>query len=109
MYRKLNPNVLSMKPAQDGVRNDGAGSLNRTRDRRILLQRPMRSNAVIIGRIVFQDSAQMCLAQNDDVIQTFAPDRSDQPFGKPFCQGEAGAIGLSRMSMACNRRVTTVP
>src|SRR3979411_1075980 len=71
-----------MKSAQDGVRNYGAGSLNRTRDRRILLQRPMRSNAVVIGRIVFQNSAQMCLAQNDDVIQTLAPDRSDQPFGK---------------------------
>jgi hypothetical protein len=24
----------------------------------------------------------MCLAQNDNVIQTLAPDRSDQPFGK---------------------------
>src|SRR4029077_12504043 len=24
----------------------------------------------------------MCLAQNDDVIQTLAPDRSDQPLGK---------------------------
>src|SRR3979490_2996805 len=42
----------------------------------------MRSNAVVIGRIVFQNSAQMCLAQNDDVIQTLAPDRSDQPFDK---------------------------
>jgi hypothetical protein len=28
---------------------------------------------------------------------------------KPFCQGEAGAIGLSRMSMARDRRVTTAP
>src|ERR1700737_1376779 len=42
----------------------------------------MRSNAVVIGRIVFQNLAQMCLAQNDDVIQTLAPDRSDQPFDK---------------------------
>src|SRR3981081_3891653 len=71
-----------MKSAQDGVRNYGAGSLNRTRDRRILLQRPMRSNAVVIGRIVFQNSAQMCLAQDDDVIQTLPPKRSHQPFGK---------------------------
>jgi magnesium transporter len=28
---------------------------------------------------------------------------------KPFCQGEAGAVGLSRMPMARNRRVTTAP
>src|SRR5215813_11429865 len=27
---------------------------------------------------------------------------------KPFCQGEAGAIGLSRMPMARSRRATTV-
>src|SRR3981189_1573208 len=71
-----------MKSAQDGVRNYGTGSLNRTRDRRILLQRPMRSNAVVIGRIVFQNSAQMFLAQDNDVVQTLAPERSDQPFGK---------------------------
>src|ERR1700722_6484133 len=62
VYRKLNPNVLMMKSAQDGVRIYGAGSLNRTKDRRILLQRPMRSNAFVVGRIVFQNSAQMCLA-----------------------------------------------
>ena len=28
---------------------------------------------------------------------------------KQFCQGEAGAIGLSRIPMAHSRRVTTVP
>ena len=28
---------------------------------------------------------------------------------KPFCQGEAGAIGLSRIPMVRNRRVTTAP
>jgi hypothetical protein len=28
---------------------------------------------------------------------------------KPFCQGEAGVVGLSRMPMARNRRVTTEP
>jgi len=33
-----NPNVLVMKSAQDGVRSDDAGSLNRARDRRIFVQ-----------------------------------------------------------------------
>jgi hypothetical protein len=78
----LSSGVVVVKSAQDGVRIYGAGSLNRTRDRRILLQRPMRSNSVVVGRIVFQNSAQMCLAQDDDVIHTLAPERSDQPFGK---------------------------
>src|SRR5258708_38085779 len=98
-----------MKSAQDGVRIYGAGSLNRTRDRRILLQRPMRSNAVVIGRIVFQNPAQMFLAQDNDVVQTLARSDPINRSAKPFCQGEAGAIGLSRMPMARNRRVTTVP
>jgi hypothetical protein len=47
----------------------------------------------------------MHLAQDNDVVHTLTPDRSDQPFG----QGEAGAVGLSRMPMARNRRVTTLP
>jgi hypothetical protein len=51
----------------------------------------------------------MRLAQDNDVVHTFTPDRSDQPFGTPFCQGEAGAVGLSRMPMPRNRRVTTLP
>src|SRR5664279_5513013 len=42
----------------------------------------MRSHAVIIVRIVFQNPTQMLLAQDNDVVQTLAPDRSDQPFGK---------------------------
>jgi hypothetical protein len=31
-----------------------------------------------------QDSAQMGLAENDDMIQALAADRPDQPFGKPI-------------------------
>jgi len=44
--------------------------------------------------------------------QWCGPSRRIDPINrsaKPFCQGEAGAIGLSRMPMARNRRVTTVP
>ena len=96
VYRKLNPNVLMMKSAQDGVRIYGTGSLNRTRDRRILLQRPMRSNAVVIGRIVFQNPAQMFLVQDNDVIQTLAPERSDQPFGKAIDRPKIKRHDVSR-------------
>ena len=50
----------------------------------------------------------MCLAQDDEMVHALAPDRPDQPFGKA-CQGEAGAVGLSRMPMARIPRVTMVP
>jgi len=42
----------------------------------------MRSEAVVVGGIGFQSSARMCLAQDNDVVQTFTPDRSDQPIDK---------------------------
>ena len=41
---------------------------------------PMRSDAVVAMGAKFQNPTQMRLAQNDDVTQTLAPDRSDQPF-----------------------------
>jgi len=34
----LNPNVLVMQPANQGVRHDTSDLLNRARDRRILVQ-----------------------------------------------------------------------
>ncbi len=67
----------------------------------------MGSDTVVIVSIGFQNSAQMRLAQDNDVVQTLAPDRSDQPFGKAILPGEAGAVGLSRMPMARNWRVAT--
>src|ERR1700737_4029339 len=42
----------------------------------------MRAQAVARVPIVFQNPTQMSLAQDNDVVQTLAPDRSDQPFGK---------------------------
>jgi hypothetical protein len=78
----LNPNVLMMKSAQDSVRTYDAGSLYRPRNRRIFMQRSMRSDAVVIIGVRFQNAAQMLLAEDNEVIQTLTPDRSDQPFGK---------------------------
>src|SRR5258707_2551148 len=42
----------------------------------------MRSEAIIIVGVGFQDPTQMHLAQDNDVVHTFTPDRSDQPFDK---------------------------
>src|SRR6202051_2737880 len=42
----------------------------------------MSSDAIVIVGVGFQSSAQMRLAQDNDVVHTFTPDRSDQPFGK---------------------------
>ena len=51
----------------------------------------------------------MGFAQDDDMVDTLASDRSDQSFGEAFCQGEPGATGLSRMPMARSRWMTASP
>src|SRR5258707_3999809 len=47
----------------------------------------MRSDVVVIACVRLQNLAQMHLAQDDDVVHTLAPDRSDQPFGKAVLPG----------------------
>src|ERR1700694_504560 len=47
----------------------------------------MRSDAIIIAGVGFQDPTQMHLAQDNDVVQTLTPDRSNQPFGKTILPG----------------------
>ena len=72
-----NPDVVVMKSAK------ASSPLNRAEDRRILVQGSMRSDAVVIVRIGSQDSAQMHLAQDNDVVHTLTPDRSDQCVAAP--------------------------
>ena len=77
----LSSGVVVVKSAQNGACTDHTGSLNRARNRRILVQGSMRSDAIVIVGVGFQDPTQMHLAQDNDVVHTFTPDRCDQPFG----------------------------
>ena len=47
----------------------------------------MRSDAIVIVGVGFQDATQMHLAQDHDMVHTFTPDRSDQPFGNAVLPG----------------------
>src|SRR5664280_3075100 len=47
----------------------------------------MRSDAIVIVGVGFQNSAQMHLAQDNDVVHTLTPGRSDQPFHKAILPG----------------------
>ena len=71
-----------MKAAEDGHRYDAAPALDRPLDRGIFVERPMCPQLVIVSGIFRQNPAQMRLAQDDEMVDTLAPDRSDQPFGK---------------------------
>src|ERR1700736_3044344 len=49
----------------------------------------MRSDVVVVARVRLQNLAQMHLAQDNDVVHTLTPDRSDQPFGKAVLPGRS--------------------
>ena len=76
----LDSDVLMMQPADHGIRHNASDPLNRARDRRILSQGAMSSRRVVIARIGFYESAQVLLTQCDDMVNTFASDRPNQPF-----------------------------
>ena len=58
-----------------------ARRLDRTRLGAILLERQMGPGTVVIVQVGRQDPPKMALVQDDDVIQAFSPDRSDDSFG----------------------------
>src|SRR3981189_1081527 len=51
-----------------------------SRHRRVLVDRKVRASRVIIGRVRSQQMAKMPLAEHDNVVKTFPPDRTDRPF-----------------------------
>ncbi len=93
---------MVMKAAEDGRRYDATSALDGAMDRRILVEGPMSPQLVIVGSILPQNPAQMGLPKT---TTWSTHSRRIDPISrsaKPFCQGEAGAIGLSRMPMARN-------
>jgi hypothetical protein len=62
-----------VKFAQDRVRIDRSDMLNGAIARRIFVQRPMRSDMIVIASVGSQDVAQMRLTQDDKMIHTFTP------------------------------------
>ena len=69
----------------------------------------MNSRLIVIGDIFGKDSAQLCLPEHDHVVETFPSDRADQSLRVLILPDEPAAMGLSRMPMARNRRVTGAP
>src|SRR5215216_4861802 len=72
--------IAMMQTADLGEGNNIArrGKLYGTRPRAVLVEREMRSGVVVILKIVRQYAAQMTLVEDDNVIQAFTADRTDQ-------------------------------
>ena len=69
---------MMMKSAEDWLSGDLADPLDRPMARRILIQGQMRSEFVVIAGVGRKYATQMGLAEDDDVIEAFPPDRADQ-------------------------------
>ena len=90
-----------MKAADLRDRHDATivGHGDRTRDRRVLVQRQVRARVFIVGAIEKHEPPQAGRAEHDDVIKTLATYGSDEPF-HAFCQGEPGAVRTSSIPIA---------
>ncbi len=56
---------------------------------RIFVQRQVSAGTIVIVGVGAKHAAQMCLTDNDQMIQTFSSDRSDQPFNVGVLPGRA--------------------
>src|SRR3954447_10283474 len=70
-----------MQSAEDRPRKNAANRLDGSGSGRVLSQRQVCSNAIVITRVRAQHIAQMTLAKHDHMIKAFASDRADQSFG----------------------------
>src|SRR2546425_4041173 len=73
--------VTVMQATDFGNLHDPArlGELDRPDVRRILVKGEMRASPVIVREVAGQDAAQVAFAEDQNVIQTLAPDRADEP------------------------------
>ena len=78
-----------MQSAENSVRFYGSNPLNAAGDRRVFVKRPMSSYFVVIMGVASQNSTQLPFAQNDEMVDTRAADRSDQLFGESILPGRS--------------------
>src|SRR5882762_4085737 len=69
-----------MKSAKKWLRQNATNGMYRSRRRRVLVERKVRASRVIVGRVRSQQMAKMPLAEHDNVVKTFPPNRTDRPF-----------------------------
>src|ERR1700722_1156574 len=51
-----------------------------SRRRRVIVERKVRASRVIVALVRSQQMTKMPLAEHDNVVETFPPDRTDRPF-----------------------------
>ena len=67
--------------------NNCGGKLHATRPWAVLVEREMRSGVMMILKIARQYAAQVTLVEDDNVIQAFTADRTDETLGVGILPG----------------------
>src|SRR5438067_10794612 len=97
--------VAVMQATDFGNLHDPArlGELDGPEVRGILVEREMRASPVIVGEVAGQDAAQVAFAENQNVIQTLAPDRADEPLREGILPRAMRAVRTSWIRMPFTR------
>ena len=70
-----------VQSADDRQRENAPDSLDVSRLRRVLGQRQVCSDVIVVMRVRAQHMTKMTIAEHDHMIKAFASDRADQSFG----------------------------
>jgi hypothetical protein len=98
--------VAVMQATDFGDLHDPArlGELDGPDVRRILVEREMRASPVIVREVADQDAAQVAFAENQNVSQTLAPDRADEPLNAWMTEPCVAALPAPPPSLRVKRR-----
>ena len=66
-----------MQASEERLGNDAAKGLDGARNRRIFVQRQVRTDLVVVFLIQFEQVAKVPLAKHDNMVQAFPSDRAD--------------------------------
>jgi len=76
-----------MKATKNWLSSEPAEALDRPTVRRILGQRQMSAQFVVVASICRKDLAQVGLAKDEDVIEALSADRANQSLRMPVLPG----------------------
>src|SRR5215468_7005256 len=77
--------------------------------RRVFAEAKVCAGPMVIADIGREEPSKVRSIDDDDVVETLASDRSDQPFDVRICHGLAGAEMTSAMPMPVTLRRNTSP
>src|SRR5260370_26945898 len=90
-YQKLDSAISVVQATQNVDCLDDPVALHPSGQGGILAQREMSPGSVVIVDIALHDPAKLLFAGDNDVVETFSPDRTDHPFGITVLPGRSSS------------------